>query len=48
MNQEDQRECPKCKSKNIVILSIDKTFDGTLYLLKCNDCGCEFPFEVLK
>ena len=43
-----ERECPECGSKNIEVLSATDTFEGTLYLLKCRDCGCEFSFEVLK
>ena len=42
MNQEDIRDCPECGSKNIEILSARETFDGTVYLFKCRNCGVEF------
>lgn len=41
MNQ-DIRDCPDCGSKNIEILSARETFEGTVYLFKCKDCGEEF------
>ena len=43
MNQENvKRECPECKSKNIEVLSARETFDETVYLFKCRDCGISF------
>ena len=41
MSQE-KSECPKCKSENITVLSATETWDGTVYLFKCNDCGTRF------
>lgn len=47
MNQE-KIECLECKSKNIVILSVTKTWDGDVYNVKCADCGCNFQWDDLK
>ena len=41
MNQK-RRKCPECGSNNIEVLSATKTFDGTVYLFKCKDCGEKF------
>lgn len=37
-----ERDCPECGSKNIEILSATETFDETVYLFECKDCGERF------
>lgn len=43
--EKDKIECPKCKSKNVVVLKITKTFDGDVRNVRCLDCDCLFPIS---
>ena len=45
--EDDKRECPFCKSKNIELVPHQKTFDELVYINRCKDCGRRFSQIVI-